>query len=83
MQRLIVEFKKLTPENRKAFSELYAEGYGDNEVVSFTSSSGTKIQCLPLRMGDISYLVKIGSVSLDFWENDQSLEGVVEIGDDD
>jgi len=34
-------------------------------------------------VGDISYLVKIGSVSRDFWENDQALEGVVEIGDDD
>jgi hypothetical protein len=83
MQKLIVEFKKLTPENRKAFSELYTDGYGDNEVVSFTSSSGAKVQCLPLQVGDISYLVKIGSVSRDFWENDQSLEGVIEIEDDD
>jgi hypothetical protein len=82
MKRLIVDFKKLTLEQRRAFSELYADGYGDNELISFTTGTGVKMQCLPLNIEDTSYLVKIGSVSRDFWENDNSLDGVVEIGDE-
>ena len=81
MKRVIIDYKKLSADQRQAFSDLYSEGYGDNELMTLTMGNGTRVSCLPLTFEDISFLVKIGSVSKDFWDADfldsiEPMEGV-------
>jgi hypothetical protein len=81
MKRVIIDYKKLSADQRQAFSDLYSEGYGDNELMTLTMGNGTRVSCLPLSFEDISFLVKIGSVSKDFWDADfldsiEPMEGV-------
>lgn len=81
MKRVIIDYKKLSADQRQAFSDLYSEGYGDNELMTLTMGNGTRVSCLPLSFEDTSFLVKIGSVSKDFWDADfldsiESMEGV-------
>jgi hypothetical protein len=81
MKRVIIDYKKLSADQRQAFSDLYSEGYGDNELMTLTMGNGTRVSCLPLTFEDISFLVKIGSVSKDFWDADfldsiEPIEGV-------
>ena len=81
MKRVIIDYKKLSADQRLAFSDLYSEGYGDNELMTLTMGNGTRVSCLPLSFEDISFLVKIGSVSKDFWDADfldsiEPIEGV-------
>ena len=81
MKRVIIDYKKLSADQRQAFSDLYSEGYGDNELMTLTMGNGTRVSCLPLSFEDISFLVKIGSVSKDFWDADfldsiEPIEGV-------
>lgn len=68
MKRVIIDYKKLSADQRQAFSDLYSEGYGDNELMTLTMGNGTRVSCLPLSFEDTSFLVKIGSVSKDFWD---------------
>ena len=70
MKRVIIDYKKLSADQRQAFSDLYSEGYGDNELMTLTMGNGTRVSCLPLSFEDTSFLVKIGSVSKDFWDAD-------------
>lgn len=70
MKRVIIDFKKLSAEQKQAFSALYSEGYGDNELMTLTMGNATRVSCLPLSFEDTSFLVKIGSVSKDFWDAD-------------
>ena len=81
MKRVIIDYKKLSADQRQAFSYLYSEGYGDNELMTLTMGNGTRVSCLPLSFEDTSFLVKIGSVSKDFWDADfldsiEPIEGV-------
>ena len=81
MKRVIIDYKKLSADQRQAFSDLYSEGYGDNELMTLTMGNGTRVSCLPLSFEDTSFLVKIGSVSKDFWDADfhdsiEPMEGV-------
>ena len=81
MKRVIIHYKKLSADQRQAFSDLYSEGYGDNELMTLTMGNGTRVSCLPLSFEDTSFLVKIGSVSKDFWDADfldsiEPIEGV-------
>lgn len=81
MKRVIIDYKKLSADQRQAFSDLYSEGYGDNELMMLTMGNGTRVSCLPLSFEDTSFLVKIGSVSKDFWDADfldsiEPMEGV-------
>ena len=81
MKRVIIDYKKLSADQRQAFSDLYSEGYGDNELMTLTMGNGNRVSCLPLSFEYTSFLVKIGSVSKDFWDADfldsiEPIEGV-------
>lgn len=81
MKRVIIDFKKLSAEQKQAFSALYSEGYGDNELMTLTMGNATRVSCLPLSFEDTSFLVKIGSVSKDFWDADflDSIEPIEDV----
>lgn len=60
-KRVIVDFKKLTPEVLKLLVDQYPDGYGDNDIISFKNVSGEKVECVEVLTEDTKYLVKISS----------------------
>lgn len=85
MKRVIIDYKKLSSEQKQAFSDLYSEGYGDNELMTLTMGDGSRVSCLPMSFDDTSFLVKIGSVSKNFWDADflDSIEPADDVDYDD
>nr|WP_293303440.1 hypothetical protein [Allomuricauda sp.] len=61
LKRVIVDFKKLTPEVLKLLVEKYPDGYGDNDVINFRNLKGELIEAVEVSTDDTKYLVKISS----------------------
>lgn len=59
LRRVIVDFKKLTPEVLKLTVEKYPDGYGDNDIISFRNAHGERIEAVEVLTDDTKYLVKI------------------------
>ena len=61
LRRVIVDYKKLTPEVLKLLVEKYPDGYGDNDVINFRNLKGELIEAVEVSTDDTKYLVKISS----------------------
>jgi hypothetical protein len=61
LKRVIVDFKKLTPEVLKLLVEKYPDGYGDDDVINFKNLKGESIEAVEVSTDDTKYLVKISS----------------------
>lgn len=61
LRRVIVDYKKLTPEVLKLLVEKYPDGYGDNDVINFRNLKGELIEAVEVSTEDTKYLVKISS----------------------
>ena len=61
LKRIIVDFKKLTPEVLKLLVEKYPDGYDDLNIFSFKNASGENIQAVEVSTEDTKYLVKISA----------------------
>ena len=61
LKRVIVDFKKLTPEVLKLLVDAYPDGYGDRDIITFRNANGEKVECVEVLTGDTKYLVKISS----------------------
>lgn len=61
LKRVIVDYKKLTPEVLKLLVDKYPDGYGDNDVISFRNLKGELIDAVEVSTQDTKYLVKISS----------------------
>nr|WP_299344578.1 hypothetical protein [Allomuricauda sp.] len=61
LRRVIVDYKKLTPEVLKLLVEKYPDGYGDNDVINFKNLKGETIEAVEVTTDDTKYLVKISS----------------------
>ncbi|MEM0931298.1 MAG: hypothetical protein AAF575_06530 [Bacteroidota bacterium] len=61
LKRVIVDYKKLTPEVLKLLVEKYPDGYGDNDVINFKNLKGESIEAVEVSTHDTKYLVKISS----------------------
>ena len=59
LRKVIVDFKKLTPEVLKLTVERYPDGYDDRDVISFRNSKGERIEAVEVLTADTKYLVKI------------------------
>ncbi len=59
LKRVIVDFKKLTPEVLKLLVERYPDGYDDRNIISFKNSQGERVQAVEVLTDDTKYLVKI------------------------
>jgi hypothetical protein len=59
LKRVIVDFKKLTPEVLKLLVERYPDGYGEDDIISFRNASGQRIEAVEVKTEDTKYLVKI------------------------
>ncbi len=65
MKRVIVDFKKLTPEILSLLVEKYPYGYDDDDIIRFTNSKNQKIEAVEVRTDETVYLVKVSSKLVD------------------
>lgn len=61
MKRVIVNFKKLTPDIMSQLVEKYPDGYGDDDIITFKNLKNETIEAVELRTEDTIYLVKIST----------------------
>ena len=59
LKRVIVDFKKLTPEILALLVEKYPDGYDDDQIVSFRNAKNELIEAVEILTEDTKYLVKV------------------------
>ena len=61
MKRIIVDFKKLTPEILSLLVDKYPDGYDDRDIFVFKNARNETIEAVEVRTDDSIYLVKVSS----------------------
>lgn len=61
MKRIIVDFKKLTPEILSLLVDKYPDGYDDNNVITFKNAKNETVEAVEVKTDDTIYLVKVSS----------------------
>ena len=61
LKRVIVDFKKLTPEILALLVEKYPDGYDDDHIISFKNIKNEVIEAVEVVTDDTKYLVKVSS----------------------
>ncbi|MCW5519521.1 hypothetical protein J1N09_06705 [Aureitalea sp. L0-47] len=69
MKRIIVDFKKLTPEILTLLVEKYPDGYDDDHIVVFKNARNETVEAVEVRTDDTIYLVKVSSRLVTTMEN--------------
>jgi len=59
LKRVIVDFKKLTPEILSLLVEKYPDGYDEDQIISFKNASNEIIEAVEVTTKDTKYLVKV------------------------
>lgn len=61
LKRVIVDFKKLTPEILALLVEKYPDGYDDDHIISFRNAKNELIEAVEVTTEDTKYLVKVST----------------------
>ncbi len=61
MRRVIVDYKKLTPEVLNLLTTTYPDGYGDDDIIIFDNHRNERIEAIEVKTEAAIYLVKIGT----------------------
>ena len=61
MKRIIVDYKKLTPEILSLLVEKYPDGYDDKHIFVFKNARNETIEAVEVRTEDTIYMVKVSS----------------------
>jgi len=61
MKRIIVDFKRLTPEILSLLVEKYPDGYDDRHIIVFKNARNQTIEAVEVPTEDCMYLVKVSS----------------------
>jgi len=69
MKRIIVDYKKLTPEILSLLVEKFPDGYGIRDIIKFTNHKGKYVEAVEVATEDIMYLVKISNELVDSMES--------------
>lgn len=59
LNKVLIDFKKLTPEVLKLTVEKFPDGYDNEDIISFRNSQGQLIEAVEVITEDTKYLVKI------------------------
>ena len=73
LKRVIVDFKKLTPEILALLVERYPDGYDDDQIISFRNINNEIIEAVEVTTDDTKYLVKVStklSVTMENYDED-------------
>ncbi len=65
MNRVIVDYKKLTPEILNLLVEKFPDGYGIRDVIKFTNHKGQYIEAVEVKTEETIYLVKVSDQLVD------------------
>ncbi len=79
MQRLIIDYKKLTPEILTLLNEKFPDGYGDNDIITFKNHKSETIDAVEVKTDETIYLVKIGKHLIDSMANFDLIDDEQEI----
>ncbi len=82
LKRVIVDFKKLTPEVLKLLVERYPDGYDDRDIITFKNANGERVEAVEVLTVDTKYLVKI-SEKLEFTMENYDADDYEDFDDDD
>ena len=82
LRKVIVDFKKLTPEVLKLTVETYPDGYDDDDIISFRNANGERVEAVEVLTEDTKYLVKI-SEKLEYTMENSDEADYEEFKDDD
>ncbi|MCL5245470.1 hypothetical protein M4I21_06600 [Cellulophaga sp. 20_2_10] len=82
LKRVIVDFKKLTPEVLKLLVEKYPAGYGDKDIFTFKNAKKETIEAVEVITEDTKYLVKI-SAKLEYTMENYDEDDYEDFKDDD
>ena len=61
LKRVIVDFKKLTPEILALLVDKYPDGYDDDHIISFKNANNELIEAVEVSTSNTKYLVKVSS----------------------
>ena len=61
MKRIIVDYKKLTPEILSMLVDKYPDGYDDDQIISFKNAKNETVDAVEVRTEDTVYLVKVST----------------------
>lgn len=61
LKRVIVDFKKLTPEILAMVVEKFPDGYDDDDIITFRNSKNELIEAVEIITEDTKYLVKVSA----------------------
>jgi hypothetical protein len=61
MKRIIIDYKKLTPEILSLLVQKYPDGYDDIDVLVFKNSKKETVEAVEVKTKDTVYLVKIST----------------------
>tara|TARA_B100000678_G_C18150963_1_gene478876 strand:- start:27 stop:371 length:345 start_codon:yes stop_codon:yes gene_type:complete len=61
MKRVIVDYKKLTPEILGMLVEKYPDGYDDDHIITFKNAKNETVEAVEVRTEDCIYLVKVST----------------------
>lgn len=73
LKRVIVDFKKLTPEILALLVEKYPDGYDDDQIISFRNANNEIVEAVEVTTSDTKYLVKVStklSVTMENYDED-------------
>jgi hypothetical protein len=60
-KRVIVDFKKLTPEILALLVEKYPDGYDDDNIIVFKNANNEIVEAVEVTTDDTKYLVKVST----------------------
>lgn len=69
LKRVIVDFKKLTPEILALLVEKYPDGYDEDQIISFRNINNEIIEAVEVTTVDTKYLVKVSTKLATTMEN--------------
>ena len=61
MKRVIIDYKKLTPEILSLLLQKFPDGYNDKDIVIFDNHHNETIEAVEVNTTDTIYLVKVSS----------------------
>lgn len=87
MKRVIVDYKKLTPEIVSLLVQKYPDGYGDKDIITFKNARNEIVEAVEVKTEDTIYLVKISTrlqhtmdgFDIDDYEEDELNEALVDL----
>ena len=82
MKRVIVDFKKLTPEILALLVEKYPDGYDEDQIISFKNAQNELIEAVEVTTEDTKYLVKV-SVKLELTMENYDEDDYEDFAEDD